>query len=259
MDALYQQHRTEVLNLSLILCDRLTDADLRAWRSLEAADRLYAKRHGDRLRRMADVAARDVLEFLSRGPAYAGVSWGKDSLVLAHLIFQAELSIPFVWVKVKPIFNPYCLLVRDAYFERFKSDYREYEVECERGPRGWLASGTLEQGFDMAIANLKTDRHISGIRMQESAVRRMRGKRWGVSTEKTCAPLSEWTTQEIFAYLAMYDLPIHSNYAMLGGGRYQRDYLRVASLGGLRGREMGRYEWEYEYYPDMLRLTGRMK
>ena len=40
------------------------------------------------------------------------------------------------------------------------------------------------------------------------------------------------------------------------GGRLDRTHLRVASLGGVRGTEMGRREWEWAYYRDELRALG---
>ena len=57
---------------------------------------------------------------------------------------------------------------------------------------------------------------------------------------------------ETFGYLAAHDLPVHPAYAMLGGGRWERDRIRVASLGGRRGDGIGRAEWEREYYSDVL-------
>ncbi|TXH99574.1 MAG: hypothetical protein E6Q76_19695 [Rhizobium sp.] len=58
---------------------------------------------------------------------------------------------------------------------------------------------------------------------------------------------------DVFAYLAFHGLPVHPNYAMLGAGRWPREYLRTAPLGGKRGDQFGRAEWEREYYGDVLR------
>lgn len=243
----------------LIPCERLKFDDFHIWAALEKADLL----RGRRIKWNWFVnQALDALEaFAAAGPCYAGVSWGKDSVVLAHLISmltaEREVSIPCVWVKVQPIFNPYCPAVRDAF--SYPLDYSEIESWCEETPDGWLAGGTLERGFEMARNQFNAVRHISGIRAQESAIRRMRVKHWGVSSPNTCAPLADWTTEQVFAYLAINRLPVHPNYAMLGGGRYYRNHIRVASLGGIRGREMGRAEWEYEYYWDLLKPTNRLK
>lgn len=81
----------------------------------------------------------------------------------------------------------------------------------------------------------------------------MRCARWGISTERTCAPLAWWTAADVFAYLATHDLPVHPAYAMLGGGRWRRERLRVAEIGDTHGKGGGRLEWETEYYGDALR------
>lgn len=76
--------------------------------------------------------------------------------------------------------------------------------------------------------------------------------RWGTTTTSTCAPIGFWKNDDVFAYLKKYDLPVHPNYAMLGGGRYKRESIRVAEIGDTHGSGMGRSEWEREYYPDIL-------
>jgi hypothetical protein len=94
------------------------------------------------------------------------------------------------------------------------------------------------------------NRHLSGVRADESGVRKIRMRRWGLSTDRTCCPLGWWSKQDAFGYAAAKNLPVHPNYAMLGGGRWPRENLRVDGLGGVRGRGIGRAEWEREYYSD---------
>jgi phosphoadenosine phosphosulfate reductase len=40
---------------------------------------------------------------------------------------------------------------------------------------------------------------------------------------------------------------------MLGGGRWDRNYIRVAEIGDIHGNGIGRTEWESEYYNDEIR------
>ena len=57
----------------------------------------------------------------------------------------------------------------------------------------------------------------------------------------------------VFAYCCKYKLPLHPQYGFLGGGIYDRNKIRVGgSIGGEDGRSFGRYEWEREYYQDIL-------
>ena len=76
--------------------------------------------------------------------------------------------------------------------------------------------------------------------------------RWGESTERTCAPLGGWTGADVFAYLHTHRLPVHPAYACSLGGVLDRDRIRVAALGGERGRGHGRAEWERRYYGDAM-------
>lgn len=65
-------------------------------------------------------------------------------------------------------------------------------------------------------------------------------------------PILHWPTWAVFAYLYDHDLPVHPSYAMTMGGRLDRERLRVDGLGGYRGRDMGRAEWERTYYGDIM-------
>jgi len=94
---------------------------------------------------------------------------------------------------------------------------------------------------------------VSGVRGEESGVRKLRMRRWGTSSERTCAPIGWWCGGDVFAYLHQHDLPVHPAYAMSFGGTLDRNRIRVASLGGERGTGFGRRDWEHRYYRDAFR------
>lgn len=178
-------------------------------------------------------------------------------MCVAGLIAASGLRIPLVWVRVEPKLNPDCLLVRDAFLARHPHvEYREIVVHCARKENGtWDAKGTLERGFERA-AEAFGDRHISGIRSQESAHRKLREARHGVMTERTCAPITRWSGVDVFAYLHRANLPVHPAYACSYGGALERDRIRVAHLGGSRGTGHGRREWEWAYYREEVAALG---
>ena len=245
----------------LIESHRHTAADLELWREYEAADlRWYAS---NRIEAKSQKALDTIVEF-TRKPCYAGISWGKDSTVLAHLLHRVaneyQVCIPSFWIVVNPICNPDCEAVEDNFLERHYLDYRRIKIECRRDLLGVHATGTLEAGFSEAMRLAKTERHLSGVRGDESGQRDMRMRTFGTMSIRTCAPIGWWSAKDVFAYLAYHKLPVHPAYGMLGGGRWQRDRLRVASLGGKRGTGIGRAEWEQEYYSDALnRLASSVK
>lgn len=234
----------------LIPSHRHTEADLRLWQEYEAADAAMGRRLS--LAKRAS-AALQAIEKFAASPCYCAVSWGKDSVVVADLVCRASrafnLRIPLVWVRVEPIANPDCESVRDAFLNIHDVPYQEIIEWCERDNDGWHATGTLSRGFKHAPCG----RYISGIRADESGTRTLLARTSGISTANTCRPLTWWSAADVFAYLAAKELPVHPAYAMTGGGRFPREGLRVASLGGRRGDGMGRTEWEREYYGDVLR------
>lgn len=95
--------------------------------------------------------------------------------------------------------------------------------------------------------------HSDGVRAEESGKRTILARSGGIASKSTCRPLTWWRIQDVFGWLAAKELPAHPVYAMRGGGRWQRNEIRVASLGGKRGDGFGREQWEQEYYGDVLR------
>ena len=239
----------------LMSSDRHTPSDLELWQVQEDADHVYSR--AKELAKKAVAAIHEIRKFL-RSPAYCGVSWGKDSVVVADLVLRAcriyGIEQPaIVWIRVEPICNPDCLSVRDEFLAAYDCRYHEIIEHCEWGDGEWHASGTLEAGFSRAVELTGARRYISGVRADESGARKIMARTHGASTRSTCRPITWWSVQDVFSWLAAKDLPAHPVYAMQGGGRWPRERIRVASLGGRRGSGIGRSEWEREYYGDVLR------
>lgn len=236
----------------LIRSPRHTPEDLDAWEVEERTDALHAQRVD--LEKKARAAMEELERFARGAIGYVGVSWGKDSVVVAHLAARVASfggpSLPVVWVRVKERENPDCPLVRDAFMARHP--HLRYEEIVADVPAIGLTSSL---GFEEA-ARRHGDRHISGVRAEESAVRKIRTRRWGLSTERACAPIAWWTHRDVFAFLHAHDLPVHPAYACLMGGILERKHLRVAALGGKRGQGFGRHEWEQMYYPEAVSREG---
>lgn len=109
----------------LIKSERNTSHDLKLWKELEEADGIRA---ADLKQSKIDQAIIDI-QGIAKEVCYVSVSWGKDSVVLAHLCVCAGIDVPFIWIVEKPFFNPDCLPVRDAFLKRFSIRYYEYEIE----------------------------------------------------------------------------------------------------------------------------------
>lgn len=233
----------------LIPSHRHTEADLVHWRMLEEADLIHGRSAS--LAAKVDRSLRVIEAFIAGGPCYCSVSWGKDSVVVADLVRRVAPYIPLAWVRVEPIKNPDCELVRDV-MPYTLQPYTEFPSWCRRDAAGWHATGTLEFGVRRIEQVFGTQRRILGIRADESGIRKLSMFTHGLATENVCRPLGWWNVADVFGYLAIRNLPVHPVYAMTAGGRWPREHLRVASLGGERGAGMGRREWEREYYGDVL-------
>lgn len=240
--------------VSLIPSPSHSAADLRIWAEREATDAQFAKVID--WRRIESASLREIASFRAGGDAYAAISWGKDSTVLAHLVARhneaAGDDVPLVWVRVEPIANPDCTKVRDAFLAQFPAiRYHAIKILCDRDAEGWHATGSLERGFSLAAESFG-ERYLSGVRASESTARFLRVAS-GLAKVRTSAPIGWWKPQEIFSYLYRHGLPVHPVYAMSMGGTLDRGRLRVSSLGGQRGRGHGRADWERRYYPDVFR------
>lgn len=236
----------------LIRSCRHTQRDLEAWSRFEEAARHHA--HLSAYRKRVDRARQAVLSFAS-APCYAGVSWGKDSVCIAHIVVTQAPHVPLVWVRVEPDYNPDCLLVRDEFLRLFpRARYDEIVLHRSQVDRSRV-HGSLEAGARIAAARYGA-RYLSGVRAEESGARKRRMRAFGEATERTGAPIGWWSGWDVFAYLLTCGLPIHPAYACTMGGALDPLRIRVAPLGGERGNRpgdgMGRAEWEQRYYGQEL-------
>lgn len=233
----------------LIKSHRHTAADLKLWAEYYAADRM----HADLINLRVVSAMRAIEMFLQKGPAYLSVSWGKDSVCVAHLVHSIAPDTPTIHVRQSNEL-PETLLVRDAFFERWPmSGYRETFVSYDDSEHVTASSTKAFDKLFFAAFDSMGERRITGIRAEESGGRRVRMRTHGLASINALAPIGWWKAADVYAYLAKHDLPTHPSYAMLGGGRWKRGRLRVDGLGGAGGDQFGRAEWEKEYYGDVLR------
>lgn len=244
----------------LISSSRHTRDDLLLWRDYESGDLTI------NLVWKIDAARHAIDGFLARGVAYAGCSWGKDSLVVAHLLWRFARHVPLMHLRPTN-HNPDCDAVRDEYFARFNGQpYEEVAVDYSGIDRRRLTATQLDKATDerwyeaiRMYASRSGERRILGIRADESGGRRIRMLRWGVESPNSLAPIGFWRESHVFGYLAQHGLPVHPAYAMLGSGRWPRERLRVAEIGDTHGAGGGRREWELEYYGDVLRRLEAKK
>jgi phosphoadenosine phosphosulfate reductase len=244
----------------LIDSPRITARDRAVWERLEHYDDVLAA--DPRLDRLAAQARAAVQEFACGGDFYASVSWGKDSVVSCSLVLEVVPDARVVWVASRHFETPECLLVRDAFLARYPhARYEEIWVDVRNPKRG-------EPGFDTrhedpsadhqdVLKEELTGRYVSGLRAEESRMRRISLGRRGLVTPGTCRPIGMWDATQVFGYLRREDLPVHPVYAMSAGGFYDRRWLRVHPLCAAQPPQSAVYgrdvvAWEDLYYADVI-------
>lgn len=240
----------------LIDSPRLTDPDRQHWQRLEHFDDVLSR--SPQLAAMADRARRVIEEFAATGPSICAVSWGKDSVVVAHLLATSDVAdqVPLVFARARHWETPEVDQVRDAFLARHPHmRYEEREYVFRVPMRGEPGEGSVSQD---AYAEVLSERYISGIRAEESKTRRMSLRHRGEITKNTCRPIGQWRSIDVFAYLHSQDLPIHPAYAMTFGGAYDRGRIRVHALGcalkvpvSVPGW-LDMHAWERAYYRDVM-------
>lgn len=242
----------------LIDSPRLSPQDRHAWQQLER----YDQKLGPHLTAKTNTALQRIRGFWADEPSgVCSVSWGKDSTVIADLVATTGLPIPIVWVRSDPFEMPECDQVRDVFLNHHPHVIYEERVAVLRNPKrgqeGYEAHhmdpGRRHQDI---LKEHITGRYISGVRAQESRIRRSSARWHGAVTQKVCRPIIDWTGAEVFAYLNHHHLPVHPAYAMTYGGQLDRQWLRVHPLcsyheeSSIHGQD--KTSWEDHYYTDTI-------
>jgi len=223
----------------LIKCNKHTKEDLELWESYNEADIIYYNMHD-----MKEKEKRAVDLIKKINPDYVSISWGKDSTVLAHLCYKSG-HFNYVWFR-NQYENPYCYMVKDIYIKKYNINNFEIfkKVSLENIKNDFINFHSLKCH---KIAEKKFGKkYMTGIRIEESGIRKVTILKNGIYSNNRSSPIAFWKNEDIFAYLAFYKLPVHPNYAMLGGGRYNRKNIRVGPL--TMASQFGQKQWEKEYY-----------
>lgn len=238
----------------LIDSPRITGRDHAQWARLEHYDDALAA--DQRLDRLVVQGRAAVREFAAAGGFTFSTSWGKDSVVAAHVTLLEVPDARLVWARADDVEMPECEQVRDAFLAahpgaRYEEVRYRFRVPLRFEP------GHESAAPQDALKETLAGRYVSGLRAEESRIRRTSIAHRGLVTGNTCRPIGRWTATDVFSYLHREELPVHPAYAMSAGGHYDRRWLRVHPLGtaapprsAVHGGDHA--AWEDLYYPDVL-------
>ena len=218
--------------------------------------------------------AMDVLEAaMRRGRTGVSYSGGKDSTALLSLARVLDTDIPaafydsgsdfpetrdLVHVSGVEVITPQKSLpemLRAGGYWGYDGPLRE-----ENSPRFDFRAFLINEPSRQFITRHRLSVVCLGLRMQESAGRRMRGKTvakspvQSVQGQDCCHayPLMAWTHDDIWAYIAGRGLPYHPVYDRMAQIGIPRAECRVGTLLGTGGIDHGRFARMRVLYPALF-------
>jgi phosphoadenosine phosphosulfate reductase len=207
---------------------------------------------------------------------YISMSFGKDSIVLSHLIWSHYPQIPMMYVdcgkfdewpdtpRVKKEFlamfpkAELTELTAPSIWEFYKSvgfyiQDEETNKETRAAQREYAKS--LGLALDGEAKRRGFDGSFIGLRREESDNRSrlfiMRGNLYYAKTRGAwaCHPLEKWTSKDIWAYIAKNNLPYNELYDLAPEGR---ELARNGAMFGTRSARYGRLVFLKKTYPDLF-------
>jgi len=161
-------------------------------------------------------------------PIINTTSFGRNAAVMLHLVSQVDSSIPVVWVDTGYNLRD-TYLVAERLIRELDLNMRIYSPEVTSERRNAIMGGvpTIQDGdlhdeftrqvklepFDRALADLKPEVWLSGIRQEETEHRQgldivsMDGR--GIIK---VAPIFYWSDEDVEAYMQKFDLPTCRHY-----------------------------------------------
>ncbi len=165
-------------------------------------------------RRKLEQARLDIFYALSLGKGYVSLSWGKQSTVLAHMIYGLSADTACVFWK-----NPTSSdlnnfdQVRDTFMARWPVRYVEFQegdTDLPGNGRAYMKNNGLSVVFMGLVSDESLARKYSlGKASVHNCFRYASGY-------LRCCPLRKWKIMDIAAYVSLYDLPLLETYHRYG-------------------------------------------
>lgn len=202
---------------------------------------------------------------------YAAISFGKDSMVLMHLLIQHNPDMPMVWSDrgaeaELPATYPFIEQVRKKYnlnLNIIKPEMSMFDIYRRYGlpevnddiQKTIVTKINLILPFAKYVQENNIDGYFQGLRADESKGRHKMATKYGQLFERkkdgliVCNPLLWWTGRDIWAYIIVNDIPYHPEY---DNCRYKsREDVRISNWSGLYMSRKGRMAELKYYHPEL--------
>jgi len=159
-------------------------------------------------------AIRDIRLMLAQSPeSYVTLSWGKQSIILAHMVFSVRPSVPCVhWSNPNAELFADFAATRDKFIERWSLNYIEFpdgDTDLKGNGKRYMQQNGMT-GVFMGLAAEESKGRQYTLKGGHETLRQYKDRTW------RCCPLAAWETHDLAAYIASYDLPLLSPYRRYG-------------------------------------------
>jgi 3'-phosphoadenosine 5'-phosphosulfate sulfotransferase (PAPS reductase)/FAD synthetase len=239
-----------------------------------AAGALYAKlRQREHKLAFAISGIEAMMEIAPK--SYASISFGKQSICLAHMLYQIQSDLPMYFLASWEswIIHNYDEVIAE-FLARWSIDLHIVQTDnvSDDPSRTWKESRDLGQ-YDLQnmCDRADWDGWYWGLTKEESVGRlRTLSTRWQGQPHSTifrytdgkyrCCPLMEWNAMDIAAYITEYDLPMLDLYKSQGlemrtTARVTRDMAEMGGVAYLRHLSVERLNKLAERFPEVRRYV----
>lgn len=236
--------------------------------------RLHARL--DTYKRKLDYALAGIEAMRALAPrSYLSLSWGKQSIVLAHMLYHIQPDIPMYFLASGESFLIHNFeQVIDEFTARWPVNLhivrRDHVYDGQN--LDWQASRDAgERDLQTMVNREDWDGWYWGLAKDESRDRRITlSLRWDGQPHPTifrytdgkyrCCPLANWTVLDLAAYISTHDIPLLDQYKELG--LHTRTTARItrkaAECGGvldLKRKDMSAFNRLCERFPELRLRT----
>jgi 3'-phosphoadenosine 5'-phosphosulfate sulfotransferase (PAPS reductase)/FAD synthetase len=144
---------------------------------------------------------------------YVACSWGKQSIIVSHMVFKIDNSVPIVFF--------------DGEDSELIADFKNISKQfCDRFKINYICIHNSERHLKTSAKQFTQNGEYTGFYMGLSKCE-SKGRRYALNKARNdiflykngiyrCCPLADWSIQDCAAYIAKYDLPLLKMYKKYG-------------------------------------------
>jgi len=165
-------------------------------------------------KRKEQKAIRDIRQMFRVAPrSYLALSWGKQSIIVAHMIFRIAVRVACVhWSNPNAERLADFTATRDTFLSRFLLDYTEFpegDTDLKGNGKRYMQQQGLT-GVLMGLAAEESNGRKYTLKQGKETIMQYRDGTW-----RGC-PLADWIVPDLAAYIATYNLPLLRPYRRYG-------------------------------------------